>query len=216
MPNRSMARSEAQHQARRLRIATGRELRIARLMAGKRLVDVAAAVRTSPSHLSRLERGLATGARLEQIALVSMYLGLRPSLKLYPTGRRPLDAPQLALLGRLRNRVGSHWQWRTEVPMPIAGDLRAVDALLTGPVTIAIEAWTRFVDYQAQSRAGLLKQRDLGADRLILLIAVTHANRAVVRAAGPLVGASFPMGTRATLEALAAGRDPGANAIVLL
>src|SRR5437762_5318688 len=101
--------------------------------------------------------------------------------------------------------------------MPITGDLRAVDARLTlDGCTIAVEAFTRLADFQAQSRASLLKKRDLSATRLVLLVAATHANRRALREAAGIVNASFPLGTRAILRALAAGRDPGADGVVLI
>lgn len=101
--------------------------------------------------------------------------------------------------------------------MPIPGDLRAADAVAAIPgCTLVIELWTRLADVQAQTRAALLKQRDLSADRVLVVLAATHANRDALRAADPSSVASFPMRTRAILESLAAGRDPGANGILFL
>jgi hypothetical protein len=74
-------------------------------------------------------------------------VGLRSWLRFFPAGRRLLDAPQLALLGRLRARISAIWRWETEVPIPIPGDLRAADARLSGPVTILVEAYTRLADF---------------------------------------------------------------------
>ena len=82
--------------------------------------------------------------------------------------------------------------------------------------TIACELWTRLADWQAQSRAALLKQRDLGADRLVIVLRASRANRAALREAGDGARHSFPIGTRAWLESLAAGRDPGGNGLVVL
>ena len=44
---------------------------------------------------------------------------------------------------------------------------------------------TRLADWQAQTRSALLKQRDLGADRVVLVLRATHANREALRQAGP-------------------------------
>jgi hypothetical protein len=107
--------------------------------------------------------------------------------------------------------------WKTEVPMPIAGDLRSGDCLITTPgCSVLVEAYTRLSDWQGQSSAAALKQRDLGADRLIMLVAATHANRRAIAEADAVTDGSFPLRTKAALEALASGLDPGADAIVFL
>jgi hypothetical protein len=121
--------------------------------------------------------------------------------------------------GAVRLRVRSHERirWQTEVPIPIAGDLRAADAMaLIGECSIVFELYTRLVDVQAQTRAAHLKKRDLTATRLVLVVAATSANRRAIREAGPTLTDSFPMGTRAVLRALSRGDDPGGDGIVLL
>jgi hypothetical protein len=154
------------------------------------------------------------------IAAISRHaatVGLKPSLKLYPIGRRLLDGPQLDLLKRLRARIHRAWKWETEVPIPIPGDLRSGDCRLTLPgCTILVEAHTRLSDWQAQSASAARKKRDLEANRLILLIAATHANRRAVAEAAPVAAGSFPLTTKATMAALADGRDPGGDGIVFV
>jgi hypothetical protein len=138
-------------------------------------------------------------------------------VKLYPLGRRLLDGPQLALLERFRLRISRGWRWETEVPVPIAGDLRSADCRLSLPgCVIVVEAYTRLADWQSQSASAARKKRDLNADRLILLLAATHSNRKALAEAGPIVHGSFPVDTKAGMSALAEGRDPGADAIVFL
>jgi anaerobic glycerol-3-phosphate dehydrogenase len=101
--------------------------------------------------------------------------------------------------------------------MPIARDLRSTDCRITiEACSIAVEAITRLADFQAQTRAATLKKRDLAADRLILLVAATHANRHALAEASGAIGDSFPLGSRAALHALSQGHDPGADAIVLV
>lgn len=86
--------------------------------------------------------------------------------------------------------------------------------MLRGPMAIGVEFITRLRDVQAQVRAAMLKQRDSRAARVILVIRATHANRRAVLEAAAVLGATFPVRSRAVLAALAAGRDPGRNAIV--
>jgi hypothetical protein len=101
--------------------------------------------------------------------------------------------------------------------MPIPGDLRAWDAMLNQPgCRIGIDAITRLGDVQAQSRAALLKGRDSGTERVILVVRDTEANRRALHAVEDLIRGSFPLGTRAVLSALRAGRDPGRNGIAII
>jgi hypothetical protein len=101
--------------------------------------------------------------------------------------------------------------------MPIKGDLRSADARITIPgCSAVVEAITRLADLEAQSRAGMLKKRDLAANRLILVLSATRANRRALAEAADVVRASFPLGTRTIMQRLSEGRDPGSDAIVLL
>ncbi len=61
-----------------------------------------------------------------------------------------------------------------------------------------------------------MKARDLGVGRVVVVVNVTEANRRALGAAVDVLAVSFPLGTRATLAALSAGRDPAANGLVLL
>jgi transcriptional regulator with XRE-family HTH domain len=195
----------------------GRELRIGRVTNGLRQIDIARRVQTSGAQISRIEHGKAPRVALRQLARVAAVVGLKMSVRTFPAGRRLIDGGQLALFEKLRGRSAAVWDWTTEVSMPIAGDFRAADAVAAIPgCRIAIELITRLVDFQGQTRAALLKQRDLGADRLLIVVLGSNANRRALRDAEPAIRESFPVGTRDALAALAAGRDPGGNAIVLL
>jgi hypothetical protein len=85
-----------------------------------------------------------------------------------------------------------------------------------GSIVGAVEAETRPRDVQALDRKLAMKLRDGGADWLILLLADTRHNRAVLRGAGASLAAKFPLNGRRVLELLGAGVDPGGNAIVIL
>jgi transcriptional regulator with XRE-family HTH domain len=195
----------------------GREVRVARLTAGKTQRGVASSVGTSIARISRIERGLVSAISVRQLGRVAASVGLKLYIRAFPAMRRLLDQPQIDLLTALRERASPAWRWRVEVPIPIAGDLRAADAVATIPgCSVLVELWTRLADWQAQSRAALLKQRDLGAQRLLIVLKATHANREAVRQAGSAARASLPLGSREILRALADGRDPGDNGILFL
>jgi transcriptional regulator with XRE-family HTH domain len=217
MANRSSPVHDASQQARWINQVNGRELRLARIMSGRTQQQVAARLGRSRSWVSRAERARFPGLTVADLTKHAAAVGLRVSVRLWPAGRRPLDHPQLALLERLRSRTGALWRWELEVPVPIEKDLRAADARISNAQTsIVVEAITRLVDVQAQLRAAQLKRRDLQAQRLVLLVSATSTNRTAMRAAGPMLRETLPVQTWAALRALAAGRDPGGDALIVL
>lgn len=194
----------------------GRELREARLAAGLSQAKVGRAVGISHAGVSRLERALAPNVPLERIDTIAAVLGMRLSVRLFPAGLPLRDAGQLALLERLRARLGPGLEWRTEAPVPIAGDLRAWDAAISGPGwTMFVDAETRIRDVQALQRRAALKTRDTGTVRVMLLVADTRTNRALLASLSEsLIPEALP--GRTILADLAAGRDPGGSGVVLL
>ena len=144
-------------------------------------------------------------------------LGLELSARAYPGGPGIRDAGQLRLVDRFRGRISPVFTWRTEMPIPIEGDLRAWDVALTaGRLSIGVDAETRLRDVQAVDRRIMLKLRDLGFARAVLLVAATRANRLTLRAVGASLMANYPVPSAVALRSLATGRDPGGNSIILL
>jgi hypothetical protein len=134
----------------------------------------------------------------------------------HPVGAPIRDKAHVALLGRFAARLAGSISWRTEVPMPIPGDLRSADGLAAGLGFWAIvEAETRLDDIQATERRLRAKQRDLVVNRAILLVADTWHNRAVLKLV-PELRAQFPISARSCLAALARGHDPGGDCLVVL
>ena len=217
MPPRTNTLAEANRYLAWSRADAGRELRLARHNAGLTLEATGRRLGWSKTKLSRIERGRNPRVSLEDLVLIGSMVGVRPSIRFFPSVRPIRDEAQLQLLATLTRRMHPRWTHRQEVPMPRAGDLRAADQLSTiDGCRLMIEACTRFADAQAQIRAARAKQRDLGADRLLLLIEDTHTNRTAVLAAMPAVRPSFAVPARAMLAALAGGRDPGGDGLVLL
>jgi transcriptional regulator with XRE-family HTH domain len=193
------------------------DLRTARYVLNLTQRRLGSVIGVSASEISRRELGGSRRLTGERLAEHGAAVGLKLSVKLWPVGGGVRDAGQAKLIGSFVARVGRPWRVTLEAPVPIAGDLRAVDALMVrGPARIAVEAITRLADLQAQLRAAQLKARDIGATRLILVVADTNANRAVlVRIRTSLVEA-FDLDTRRLLADLAAGRDPGRDGIIVL
>lgn len=202
--------------SREQRRRVGAELRIARAAAGLSQRAVGRLVRASHTTIGRIERGDMARLTIDRVVLLAGVLGHDARVSLFPDGPLVRDRAQLALLERFRARIAASLRWRTELPMPIAGDRRAADGAIDGAeVQAFIEAVTRLDDVQAVIRRIDLKQRDLGGRRAILLVADTRHNRAVLRAV-PELARRFPIPTRATLAALASGRDPGGDCLVVL
>jgi len=195
----------------------GREIRVGRYRSGMTQARVGKAIGRSASWISLIEGGKVPGVSVSELMLVAAAVGLKLHVATFPALRRPLDAPQLQLLNDFNSRLHADWRREIEKVMPREGDLRAADELISiDGCSCVVEAVTRLADVQAQVRAARLKVRDLGADRLILLVRGTNANRRMLREAGQLLVENFPIQTREALKALAAGRDPGGNCLIVL
>lgn len=155
---------------------------------------------------------------IDRLARLLAVVGMDLSVRAYPSGPPIRDAGHVRLIGRFRERISSGgWVWRSEVPVAGLGDLRAWDGQLVGSgLTIATEIETRLRDVQATQRRLELKRRDGTVDRLLLVVADTRTNHGAMEAAADLLSAAHPVSARAALAALAAGRDPGGDALIVL
>jgi transcriptional regulator with XRE-family HTH domain len=198
----------------------GGEHRDARVAAGLSLRVAAAASGSSRSQLWRFERGEIDRLSISDVGAWFGVLGLDVSIKTYPAGDPIRDRAQLALLERLRLRLHPSLRWRTEVPLPIEGDLRAWDAEIRGreprPWRARVEAETHIADGQALERKLARKLRDDPGGHLVLLAADTRANRRALATLSAGLREMLPSGTRDVLRALADGREPPGSGIVIL
>jgi len=216
VPSRERLRSIGIQQADQVIRSIGREVRYWRISAGLTQEALARAAGASRSWVCRLELGKLRHLDPRVLGIVFAVLGRRLSVKGYPVGEPLRDAGHLGLLNRFNARVPPVWRRDLESTMPISGDLRAWDERLNGPVSIGVDAETRPNDLQDLTRRMAAKQRDSGTARMILLLADTHWNRELLRRQLPLLRQTFPLDTREVLTALAAGRDPGGNGIVVI
>jgi transcriptional regulator with XRE-family HTH domain len=194
--------------------------RQARVNAGLSQREVAWAIGTSHSKVSRFERGATLTSDLPFVAAFCAAVGLDLAIRTYPAGDPIRDRAQLALLERLRVRLHPTLRWRTEVPLPIENDLRAWDAEIRGrdprPWRARVEAETRIADGQSLERKLALKLRDDPDGHLILLVSDTRSNRAALSSLAPGLDAMLPRSTRAILSALTAGREPPGSGIAII
>lgn len=194
----------------------GRDARSARIGAGLSLRVVAAATGTSHQQVLRFERGRIDHLSIQEVGAWCATVGLDLVLRAFPGGDPIRDAGQQRLLGRFVPNLHASLRLRTEVPLPIPGDLRAWDLLMESTGwRLAVEAETVLDDLQALERRLTRKQRDGGIDVVILLVADTARNRRALEAA-PAAFAGFSRDARATLRSLRSGQNPGRSAIVFL
>ncbi len=157
MPGRTRALNEAPRLAVQLRTTIGSELRHARLARGTTQAVVAAALSVSRNRISRVELGTEVDVGVDYLVRHAATVGLKPSIKLYPIGGGLRDVAQARYIAKFLARIGTLWRVRLDVPMPIVGDLRAIDVVLNGTCAIAVEIVTRLMDLQAMLRAAQLK-----------------------------------------------------------
>lgn len=216
MATRTRLMDEARRRSIRLAHQLGDELRAARHVAGLTQRHVASAIHSSQAEVSRRERGRVPGVGLDRLVSHGAALGMRVSVKLFPVGGAVRDAAQARYIAAFVARIGRPWAVRLEAPVPIAGDLRAIDVeLRSAGGTVAVEVITRLADLQAQLRAAQLKARDARASRLVIVVAGTHANRRALGGARATVLLSYDLDARKVINDLAAGRIPPRDALIL-
>jgi len=221
MPPRERAVDRGTRIASHDLVTTGVEIRTARVAAGLSLRDVGRACGMSYSQAGRIERAVLRSVTAIQLARVGAVVGLDVRIRAYP-GPAPIrDAAQVALMSRFRLHLHSSLSLRLEVPIPLAGDQRAWDGVVTGLVdgphpAIPIECETRLYDLQAQLRRVQLKSRDADMTDVLLVVSGTRTNRRVVRDASPILSDLFPITGRRALAALRVGRHPGGSAIIFV
>jgi transcriptional regulator with XRE-family HTH domain len=196
------------------------EFRQARIAAGLSLRDVAVACSASYPQLWRFERGKLSRVVVADVGAWFAAVSRDLSLRAYPSGDPIRDRAQRAVHGRLRSRIDPSLEWREEVALPIAEDLRAWDAVIRGrapvPWRARVEAETNAADVQALERRLWLKARDDADGHVILLLSDTRANRETLPSLRQGLKDLLPSGSREVLAALAKGREPPGGGVVIL
>lgn len=217
MAGRTRRMDEALANTRFLRAELGREIRRARLDAAMSQRAAGQLVGMSGAQVGRIERVALETVSLDQLSRACAAVGLRLIARAVPGAGRPVDSGQLALLDRLRRLLPAGTVVRTEVPLPVAGDRRAWDAIVElDPDPMPLEAEARLRDMQSVERRCALKLRDSGFDRMVLLVADTANNRSLLEQYRTGLRASFPLDGRALLPDLRTGRTPPASGILVL
>jgi transcriptional regulator with XRE-family HTH domain len=206
--------ARARRRAARERLEIGAGIRLARRAAGLSQATVARRARLSQPTVSRVERGVAR-ATVDDLVALAGTVGLDLVARLYPGGSPVRDAAHARIMGRLRALLPASFRLASEVPLPISGDQRAIDAVLVEPaLSVGFEIESRLLDAQALVRRTMLKARDARLACMVLVLPDTPANRVGVAAAQSTLAAAFPLNHRAVLGALRAGAAPLAGGIL--
>ncbi len=199
----------------------GRELRIARMSAGLTQAGLARRAGVSQQLASWAELGkgdISLEARCRLAAACGHELGWR----LYPVATvRLRDSGQLTLAQAI---VGAaHATWRPQLEVPVAaGDARAADLLLTGPMEILhIEIERALVDFQAQVRSAQVKRELLAAQeqrpiRLVIAVPDTATSRERLAPFAHLIARTIPAESRTIWRAIRAGEPAGGDGILFV
>jgi hypothetical protein len=217
MVSRQSSAEAGRARARELQRRVADDLRIARTAAGLSQASAGASAAMSHAQWGRIERGELLDLSFGQASRAAFAVGLRLDVRCYPDGDPARDAGQLALLERFRRRIPPGATWDTEVPLPIPGDRRAWDALVTLRGRRAgCEGETRLGDLQGLERRLRLKLRDGAVDVLIVIVADTVTNRRVLEVHREGLRSLLPLDGRQVLASLGAGGLPDRNGLIVL
>jgi hypothetical protein len=209
---------------RRGRAVVGRtleDLRIARMNAGVSVRALADDLRWSASATTRFLAGQLQDVRVIQLSEMASVLGYEISLGLHPIGEPIRDKGQRALGTRFDAMLSTDWTVTDEAPLPIAGDLRAWDKLLrlkdsSPPYLVGIDLETRVTDIQALVRRTRLRERDGGADKILIVLGDSATNRRLVNDLRASLGDAYKTPPRAILRAARSGQRLVGSGVVLI
>lgn len=218
MPSSERAYDRAVRRGQKLLTTFGAEIRDARLSSALSQKAVGRATRMSHAKVSRIESGRSPGIALVDAVLLADAVGLDLSVKTYP-GRSPTrDAAHGRRLQSFLAHVGRPLRYWTESLLPARDGVperRAWDALIRdSDGETGVELEQLLYDVQSQTRRMLLKWRDSGAERLLLVLADTRTNRRVLAEFADYFLQLPRLRTSHVLRLLEAGRRPPTGLIL--
>ena len=151
------------------------------------------------------------------LAAAASVLGLELGAGLFPVGEAIRDNGHQAVIGRFRAQLSPAFRVAAEVLLPNPGDRRAWDLVLRLPgQIIGVEVETRVRDIQWLVRRMHEREREGGADVVLLVLADTRANRALLRELLAALGPAYATSSRATLRALRTGQPLSGSGVILV
>jgi len=177
---------------------------------------MADALGCSPTSYRRLESG-EVAASLPDFAGAAALVGLELSASFYPAGQPIRDKGHQALIRRIRTVIAPRAAVFAEAPFPGFHDLRSWDLLVRiGDQRIGIEAETRIRDLQQLVRHMRERVRDGGVDIVVLFLADTRFNRALITELRLALGSNFTGRPKDVIDCLREGRALAGGAVVLI
>jgi transcriptional regulator with XRE-family HTH domain len=153
----------------------------------------------------------------DDLARVASNLGLELVANLFPVGDPVRDKGHQALLARLRAILATAWRVVAEMPLPNVRDARSWDlGLRLAAQRVGVEAETAIRDVPWLVRRMRERERDGGMDEVLLLLADSRANRALLPQLLEALGSRFQTPTRGILRALREGRPVPGSGVILL
>jgi transcriptional regulator with XRE-family HTH domain len=198
-------------------VRVGSELRATRMDRGLTIDAVAMALGISNAQVSRIERALAPAVSLGVLVSFASIVGLDLVVKAYPGPSALRDTAQLNLLQGFCGLLHASIRWAVEVPLPISGDQRAWDGLISGTgwrYGVEVESLPR--DAQALVRRLHLKERDGDVDGVMLVLPDTRRVRGFRNDGAAELVPAFPVAGPDALRRLAAGENPRGSAMILI
>jgi transcriptional regulator with XRE-family HTH domain len=193
------------------------EARQTRTVANLSVRSVARELGWSHARYARFEAGQLASVSLVDLAKVGAVLGLELSAAFHPVGETIRDAGQQALAARFRAVLSPLWRVTAEVLLPNLGDRRSWDLLLRlAAQLVGVELETRVRDVQWLTRRMRERERDGGADHILLVLSASAHNRRVLPELLEALGTEFATSPRAVLKALREGRPIPGSAVILL
>ena len=200
----------------------GEDLRRLRIDAGVSLRDLADVTGIDPSHIARIEKGMAH-ASVRALTALSIALGADISVRFFAgSGPRLHDRFQAPMLEGLIRSLASCWRPGLEVVVP--GPRRGVaDITLshaTDPLLVVGEAQSEFRRIEQQMRwiaekVKAFKDADEGRTvSRLLVVRSTEATRAVVREYAATFAAAYPARSADLFDSLTAGHQWPGDGIV--
>jgi transcriptional regulator with XRE-family HTH domain len=200
-------------------LATGllEQLRQARIVANLSLRSVAREMGWSHERYARFESGRLARVALADLTAVGAVLGLDLSAAFHPAGEAIRDAGQQALAVRFRALLSPLWRVTAEVLLPNPGDRRSWDLLLRlAAQLVGVELETRVRDVQWLTRRMRERERDGGADHVLLVLSASAHNRRVLLELLEALGPEFATSPRVVLRALREGTPIPGSAVILV
>lgn len=192
------------------------ELRATRMKANASMRATARELGWSPSRYRRFEAEKGGDPTLRELYVVAAVLGLELSAGMHPVADGLVDRGHQALLKRFRTLLAATIVVTSEAPLMVA-TMRSWDLLLRiGGQLVGVEAETRVRDAQEFVRRIRIRERDGGADAILIVFSNSRHNRELVHDLREMLGPAFSASPHDLRAALRAGRELPGSGILLL